>query len=292
MINGTKTIVTSIYGLQYDEKRSGSGYKSFPLLTETINSLIFPEYNYIIYTNQDTIDKYNMLQIYNQKNVNLKIKELDSKFYTDNVETIRSEKMNQEIIYDRIYSVKKYLEVVINKIQNVIEESKTEGDGSVLWIDAGLFGTSCHDGWRDYMRNYVVYNKTKFLDKIFEKIDEYDFIATKGNGIQINYEVRDRINQIAGNMVKTIPGCLFGGKKSKNIEVLSDYLNIFKNYLNQYHELISEQELLSILTNNKNVKFYEFDDWGDLQKAFLKIMDLYNESKYKLDLCYDYIVNV
>lgn len=286
MTNGTKTIVTSIYGLQYDEKRCEGGYKSFYLLTETINSLIFPEYNYVIYTDKATMEINHMQEVFNQDNVTLKIKELGSDFYTNNVETIRDRQMTEGIIYDRIYSVKKYLEVVIEKIGNVIEESKSEGEGSVLWLDAGLFGTSCDNAWRDYMRVELVYKKPLFLDKIFEKINEFDFIATKGNSIVINYEVKARIENIAGEPVQTIPGCLFGGKKSKNIEVLSGYLDIFKKYLDQYQELISEQELLSVLTCNKNVKFYEFNDWNDLQKAFLKIMDLYDESRYQYDLCY------
>jgi hypothetical protein len=34
------------------------------------------------------------------------------------------------------------------------------------------------------------------------------------------------------------------------------------------------------MMNNKDVKFYEFGDWNDLQKAFLKILDVYDENTY------------
>ena len=291
MINGTKTIVTSIYELHYDERRCQGGYKSFYLLTETIQALIFPEYEYVIYTDEFTVEKHEMRKIFNQKNVTLKIKELKSDFFKDKVEPIRDEQMSRDIIYDRIYSVRKYLEVVVGKIQNIIDESNTEGEGSVIWLDAGLFGTSCDNAWRDYMRDEVIYRKPDFLNKIFEKIEQFDFIATKGNHIALNYAVRERINEVVGGQIQTIPGCLFGGKKHTNIEVLSGYLEVFENYITKYKELISEQEVLSILTYNKNVKFFEFEDWNDLQKAFLLIMDLYDESKYRTDLCYKNLTN-
>ena len=58
--------------------------------------------------------------------------------------------------------------------------------------------------------------------------------------------------------------------------------------MNTYQELISEQEILSILTDKKEVKFYDFNDWDDLQKAFLKIMDVYNETIYNKDECYKF----
>ncbi len=38
----------------------------------------------------------------------------------------------------------------------------------------------------------------------------------------------------------------------------------------------------------KLVKFYEFNDWDDLQKAFLKIMDVYDETIYNKDECYKF----
>jgi hypothetical protein len=53
--------------------------------------------------------------------------------------------------------------------------------------------------------------------------------------------------------------------------------------LNDY---TSEQELLFLLTNNKNVKFFEFNDWDDLQRGVLKVLDIYDESKYNTHINY------
>ena len=64
-----------------------------------------------------------------------------------------------------------------------IEELQKEE--SVIWLDAGLFGTSCSNAWRDYMRR-IIYGKKIFLEKIFEKVEKHRFICTKGNNIIIN----------------------------------------------------------------------------------------------------------
>jgi len=153
-------------------------------------------------------------------------------------------------------------------------------------LDAGLFGTSCSNAWRDYMRR-IIYGNKIFLDKIFEKVEQNDFIATKGNTIVINYELRARIYQTTGVDLKLVPGCLFGGKKYKNIELLNNYKNVLLKHIETHDELISEQEVLSIILENKDVKFFEFYDWVDLQRAMLKIMDLYDESIYETEKCYD-----
>jgi hypothetical protein len=90
--------------------------------------------------------------------------------------------------------------------------------------------------------------------------------------------------------VSIVPGCLFGGKKDEIQNVLQDYKLTLLNHMNTYQELISEQEILSILTDKKEVKYYEFNDWDDLQKAFLKIMDVYDETIYNKDECYNFIL--
>ena len=103
----------------------------------------------------------------------------------------------------------------------------------------------------------------------------------------INYEVQDRINQMSGGPVKILPGGLFGGTKDKIKELLLNHTEVFNEYIDTNNQLISEQETLSILTYNKNVKFFDFNDWTDLQRGFLEILDLYDESKYQTDKCYD-----
>jgi len=288
-----KTIISSVYELRYEPSRSGEVYKNFALLAETLNSLIFDKYDYIIYSNEETINKHRLHDVYRtgeRANVKIIQKELNNDFYLNKVNPIRERRFQAGDIYDRIYSVKNYIEVILNKIELLLENSShSENDRNdlVVWLDAGLFGTSCHNGWRDYMRG-VIYGKEIFLDKIFEKVEEHEFIATKGNSIVINYELKDRIRNLTGVDLKLVPGCLFGGSKEKNLEVLKEFKNTFIQHIEKYDELISEQEVLGVVLNDKNVKFFEFDDWIDLQKAFLKIMDMYDESKYFTEKCYEF----
>jgi hypothetical protein len=285
MINGTNfmsnnknTIVTSIYQLRYDPVRGGEVYKNFPLLTETIRALFYDDYNYVIYTDQNSCDQYQLKDVFSGPNITIKIKELNSPEFIEQVEPTRLKRVADGEIWERLYAVVGYTEVILNKLDNILEVSK-ETNGNVIWLDAGLFGTSCDNAWRDLMKDKFVHCKN-FLDKIFEKVEQYGFIATKGNNIVVNYEVRERLQQITNADVNIIPGCLFGGNTQKNIEILTGFRDINLNYVQKYGQLVSEQELLSVMTNNKDVKFFEFDDWNDLQKAFLKILDVYDENTY------------
>jgi hypothetical protein len=285
-------IVTSIYELNYENLRGGGVYKGFQLLTETIRALIFDEFNYVIYTDKYTHDKHNLSEVFKHPNITIKFQELNSDFYTTKINPIRQDRFSKGEIYDRIYAVSNYMEVILNKIKHIVDESNLSNeDDSVIWLDSGLFGTSCHNAWRDYIKT-IVYDKF-FLDKIFKKVDENGFIATKGKEILINYELKDRIALMCdeGSDINIIPGCLFGGKVKNNLDLLSNYENLYLEYITKNNELVSEQELLFMLTNNKNVKFFEFGDWLDLQKAFLEILDLYDEKKYKIDSILGYQTN-
>jgi hypothetical protein len=276
-------IITSIYDLRYEDGRGGMRYKSFPLLTQTIQNIIFDEYEYVIYTDKHTYDTFSLGDVFNQQNVVIKIEELNSEYYLNTINSVRETKFNEGEIYDRIYCVKNYIEVILNKIKFLLSES--EENKNVVWLDAGLFGTSCHDGWRDYM-NVLAHSKL-FLDKINEKIDEYGFISLRGEAIQVNYELRDRMNAIYNTDFKLIPGALFGGNNENIQKVLSDYLNIFDLYLKTYNGLISEQEVLAILTHRNNTKFFNFGDWNDFQRGVLEIMDKLDTEKYILEKCYE-----
>lgn len=276
-------IVTSIYNLKYEENRGGMTYKSFPLLTQTIRNILFDEFEYVIYTNKETYELYSLGDVFNKKNVTIKIEELNSDYYINNINPIREKKFNEGEIYDRIYCVKNYTEVIMNKIKFLLNE--TEENKNVVWIDSGLFGTSCHDNWRDYMNNLT--SSKLFLEKINEKINTYGFISLRGESILVNYELRDRMNKIYQTDFKLVPGGLFGGNNSNIIKVLSDYLNVFNLYLDTYNQLISEQEVLSILTHKHDTKFFNFWDWNDLQRGILDIMDMLYTEKYSFDKCYE-----
>ena len=274
-----KTIVSSIYELNYIEDRGGAVYKGFHLLTETIRSIIFKEYDYVIYTDKVTYDKHNLKEVFNYPNVELRFKELNGDFYTNYLEPIRLKKNEQGEIYDRIFCVKNYVEVMYNKLDYLVEVAN-EKDSDVCWVDAGLFGTSCHNGWRDHLKNHIVHGKN-FVDKIFEKIDREDFIALKGEHILINYEVKDKIRFSFGEHPFIVPGGLFGGKKEKTIEYLTNYRDKVKEIVDCLGEYTSDQELMCLLLQNKKCKFYEFNDWDDLQRGILKMMDLYDEETYQ-----------
>lgn len=274
-----KTIVSSVYELNYIQNRGGAIYKGFNLLTETIRSIIFGEYNYVIYTDNYTFNKYNLKEIFNYPNVTVKIQELNGDFYTNFLEPIRLKKNEQGEIWDRIFCVKNYVEVMYNKLDFLVEVAE-EIDTDVCWIDAGLFGTSCNNGWRDHLKNHIVHSKN-FVDKIFQKIDEEDFIALKGEHILINYEVKDKIKFSFGERPFIVPGGLFGGKKENVLEYLTNYKDKVREIVSCLGEYTSDQELMCLLLQNKKCKFFEFNDWDDLQRGILKIMDLYDEETYQ-----------
>jgi len=284
-----KIIVTSIYELNYCEERGGSFYKSFSLLTQTIRNLIFDGYHYIIYTDDFTYKKHNLSSVFPQENVTIKFVELNSDYYVNTLNPIRKRRLSEGEIWDRIHSVDNYIEVIYNKIQFLIDESLNNKDSEIIWIDSGMFGTSCSNGWRDYM-NEICHNKI-FLDKIFEKISNISFIALKGNHILMNYEIREKINNSFNVDSKIVPACLFGGKSDLILKYFSEYKQIVSKLIETLNDFTSEQEVLFLLLNDKDLKFYEFDDWDDLQRGVLKIMDLYDDVKYETHSCSNYKIS-
>ena len=283
MTNGTK-VISAIYELKYVEGINSERYKNFPLLVATIKNVIHPEYHYVFYTDQNSYDKFNLKYEFNFPNVEFKFKELNTSEACELIDRIRTQELSGGINYDRIYCVNNYLEVVLNKLKFLIDES--HDCDNIFWIDAGLIGTSCHDGWRDYMAPLI--NSKNFLDKVVDKINQHGFIHLKGNSIVMNYETVAKFNQLFGVELKVVPGCLFGGTSEKVRHVLDGYLDIFTSYLETHNQLISEQEVLTVLTGRHLDECYafEFGDWLDLQKAFLNILDIYDETKYVREKCY------
>ena len=276
-------IVTSVYELNYEDSRGGMVYKSYPLLTQTLRNIIFEGFEYVIYTNKYTYDKYRLGEEFNKPNITIKFRELDSDYYLNNVNPIRLSNYSDGEIYERVYCVKNYIEVIFNKLQFLLDEC--EDDKNIVWIDSGLFGTSCHDRWRDYINVFA--HSELFLNKINEKISDNGFICLRGESIQVNYELKDVLVGMFNTDFKLVPGGLFGGDGESIKKVLSNYLSIFEKYYTETNKLISEQEVLSILTHTNDVKFFNFGDWLDLQKGILDLMDLLDTDKYKIDEKYD-----
>lgn len=284
-----KTIVTSAYQLNFEEQRGGSPYKSFVLLTETLDALMVNNnFNFIVYTDKKTDELYNLQKKYDRPNVKLMFKELNSDTYVNVLNPIREEKFKGGEIYERIHAVKNYIEVIINKLELLLHHSRiidAEKDEPILWLDAGLLGTSCSDGWRNHMKK-LVYSDSTFLDKVFEKIEQHGFICLRGNGVPINYELKDKMVNFHGvTDPVTIAAGFFGGKKHIVQDIFKDYNSIFLNHVNTFQQLITEQEVLNIMIHNKDVKYYDFDDWGDLQRAILTIMDIYDAASYDKITC-------
>ena len=276
-------IVTSVYELNYEDSRGGMVYKSYPLLTQTLRNIIFEGFEYVIYTNKYTYEKYGLGNQFNQPNVTIKFHELDSDNYMNKINPIRISNYSDGEIYERVYCVKNYIEVIFNKLQFLLDEC--EDNKNTVWIDSGLFGTSCHDRWRDYI-NVFAHSKL-FLEKINEKITENGFICLRGELIQINYELKAVLVDMFKTDFKLVPGGLFGGTSEDIKKVLSNYLTIFEEYYQTTNKLISEQEVLSILTHINDVKFFNFGDWLDLQRSILDLMDLLDVDKYKIDEKYE-----
>lgn len=283
--NRKKIVVTSVYELNYINDRGSGVYKSFDLLTQTIRNIIFDDFEYVIYTDKKTFDKHDLSKVFHQNNVTIKIVELNSDFYLNYLNPIREKRVKDGEIWDRIHSVENYIEVILNKIEFMLNDSADE-ESDVVWIDSGMLGTSCGNGWRDYM-NEICHTKT-FINKIFEKIQQHDFFALMGNHILINYEVKDKINQEFNCDLKIIPGCLFGGKAGLIREYFKDYKDVLQKVVEKLDDYTSEQELLYLLLNNRSVMFFDFNDWDDLQKGLLKMLDIYDEDIYNKNSCLAY----
>jgi hypothetical protein len=188
---------------------------------------IFEDFEYVIYTNKDTYQKYNLNNYFNKPNIEIKFVELNSEYYLNKIEPIRQKVFNSQEIYDRIYTVKNYLEVILNKLQFMLNE--TNDNKNVIWIDSGLFGTSCHDRWRDYMVK-ITHTKT-FLIKLNECVDKYNFICIRGNQININYELKQDILELFDVDLKIIPGGIFGGKSEYIKQIIGNYKEVFNTFL-------------------------------------------------------------
>lgn len=278
MTNGIRNkVVTAVYDLNYISERGDGLYKGLFLLTKTISNIIFPDYEYVIYTDKKTFDTHNLSEYFNQKNVTIKIQELNSEFYLGVVNPLRLEKVAQGNIWDRIHCVNNYVEVMYNKFEFLLRESESF-NGNLIWIDAGLFGTSCGVAWRDYMAEIA--HSQFFLQKIFEKINSYGLISLKGEQVGMNYTDREKINNLFNVDCFIVPGGLFGGTSDLVNDCFSSYKEIIEKMVeNGFYT--SDQEILSILLSKQPIKkFYEHDDWDDLQRGILKIMDLYDESVY------------
>lgn len=279
MISGTNTIVTAIYELYYDERRGGERYKSFDLLTHTISNLVKFDYKFIIYTDNKTYGMYDFSKFI-RENVEIRFEELNSEYYLNTINPRKNELFSIRDSYERCFSVNNYVEVIYNKIKWLLNEAKFSEN--VVWIDSGMFGTSCHDSWRDYLCN-ICYRDSTFLDKIFEKIEKFKFISFLGTSIQINYEISDWFSNSMGFGPKIVPGCLFGGKREEVIKNLEEFYQIQEKLLFDTQYIYSEQEILYACLKDKPCEFFEFGDWLDLQKAILKLIDQYDENSYKIN---------
>lgn len=287
MTNGIKTkIITSFYEIRSEEQKGDYVYKSFPLLTLTIRNLIFDDFEYVFYTDKYTYTMYEndiLSWTKDKPNVQIKFCELDSPFYLNVINPTRSKRFQEGEIWEREFCIKNYVEVMYNKFKFLLNEA--QDDYNLVWIDAGLFGTSCSDGWRDYM--VEIAHTKRFLEKINEKINQHGFICLRGKGIQVNGETLSKINETYDVTFYNVVGGLFGGKKDVIVSLLKDHENILEKYVSKYGDLLTDQQLLSIVThkNPENVGFYDFEDWLDLQKGLLNIMDVFDEQKYIKDSC-------
>lgn len=285
MTSGIKNkIVTSVYELKYISERGEGMYKGFDLLIKTIRNIIFDEFEYVIYTDQATINKYNLNSVFPQSNVTLKINELNGPFYNEVINPLRLKKVSEGHIWDRIHCVQNYVEVMYNKFDYLLRESENF-DGNVVWIDAGLFGTSCGQAWRNYIGE-IAHSKL-FVDKIFGKVSEHGFFSLKGNSIVMNYEEREKISRLFDINCFIVPGGLFGGKSSLVKEYFSDYQNIIRKMVDMGFYTSDQEVLCVMLSKREQMMFFEHNDWDDLQRGILKIMDLYDETKYTTNERYD-----
>lgn len=285
MKNGINNkVVTSLYDLHYIEERGRGLYKAMDLLSKTIKNIIFSNFEYVIYTDSNTFNKHNLSVVFNQPNVTIKIQELNGEFYKNTINPLRIKKVLQGNIWDRIHCVENYIECMYNKFEFLLQETENY-NGNLLWIDAGLFGTSCGNEWRNYIAEIA--HSSLFLEKVFEKINNYGFISLKGNQIVMNYEDKEKIKKLFNIDCFIIPGGFFGGRSDLVKKYFLNYRDIIKKII-QEEFFVSDQEILCItLSQQQEIHFFEHNDWDDLQRGVLKVMDLYDETKYFTNRLYN-----
>jgi hypothetical protein len=103
-----------------------------------------------------------------------------------------------------------------------------------------------------------------------------------------NYEEKDHLNKMFDTSLFIVPGGLFGGRSELNLQYFSNYVDVISKMISERNFYTSDQEVLWILLNKQSeIKFFEFEDWNDLQRGILKIMDLYDDTKYQTTQTYD-----
>jgi hypothetical protein len=97
--------------------------------------------------------------------------------------------------------------------------------------------------------------------------------------IEFNKHVPDEYK--VDDVVESYRNYYRGGKKDILVKNLQDFDKIQEKLLIDTNYIYSEQEILYACLRNKKCEFFEFDDWLDLQRGILKLIDQYNESEYK-----------
>ncbi len=282
-------IISAAYVSHYVEQRGGSFYKSDWLLTRTLRDILFPEYEFIIYTDQESRNfQYYDFSIFDKPNVKLVDFDLDSFPLLSKFEELRKKHVETgDVFGDRIVCIDRYAKIVHNK-KNFLLNSITDDNETYVWLDAGLFGTSCANEWRDKM--VEICHTKNFLDKVKEKAEQHDAFFITGPASMISYEIPQIYSKILPEGFEgfSVSGAMFGGKGHVLKKILADYEYFFSYFLDQ-ERLQSEQDIfIGIIEKYKDIVYrYKYDHWGDLQKVFLKILDVYDESKYQHDKLYD-----
>lgn len=282
-------IISALYVSHYCTERGGSFYKSDWLLSRTLKEIIFPEYEYIIYTDKESREfPHYDFSFYNKPNIQLIDYDINNSNLLEKFETLRQKHISTgDIFGDRIVCIDRYAHIVHNK-KNFILNSIVDDEEFYVWIDAGLFGTSCANEWRDKMVELC--HTKNFVEKVIEKAQQHEAFFITGPKEMISYEITQEYAKLFPGDFEgfSVSGAMFGGKGKVLKEILADYEYYFSHYLDQ-ERLISEQDVfIGIIEKHKDKVYrYKYDHWGDLQKVFLKMLDVYDEEKYQSDKLYE-----
>jgi len=282
-------IITGIFKCNYIDERTGSIYKNDALLSITIRNIIFPDYNYIIYTDRQTIESgYYDFSHYKKDNVTIKEINLDDYALSGAYEELRKKYLTSDDIgYERTITVNNYAKVMHNK-KNFLINSIDNLDEDYVWIDSGLFGTSCSDAWRDRMEE--ICHTKNFLDKLQSKIKNHQMFFLTGSKDLINYRTHQLLTQYyQGNYTPecSVSGGLFGGKGRYIKEFFDSYDDILSFFIKNNFPVCDQDVFVGILSKYKDrITRYNFAEWNDYQKPILEILDVYNPMAYSNNKVY------
>lgn len=250
-----------------------------------------PDIKYVLYTDRDLWNKYEMdfRMAVEGKQVEIKFFDLNHSQYKPKVTAIKEKLSAIDADYyekvDKHSAVDNYVELMLEKF-NMVHYNIQNDDDFVYWMDAGLFLNSCNFPWRGWIGDNC--KKPEFFEKLKEFTGD-SFILFQsshmphGHG---NAQVLHKLIPDAKGSDLIVSGGLWGGNCLKTQHLTMEMAHYAHQLLDEGIN-ISDQECLTmaVMSNPDDFKILNFTDWYDYQKVFLEIYGKYDPLTYDKNNC-------